>query len=381
MMKDFETFAEALYDRSSKDYYYIGFSICVLGHLTLGLRAWIAAPFQILATWSGRLFTFFCFLALVLSPISTAPQTSAVFAVATWGVYILLFLYWRSDYRAAQQIAVLTGIVLLIWLYLMWFKHGLSFGFGSSIGGLNRNTIGEAGVGGMILCSLSPKKAVRWAALGACVLIALAVDSRGSLVAISNFVLAYYILNKGTVRGAVHVMVALCVIWALFLIVPSLNQILFNDILQLNSAARGTQSGFSGRTDIWRAAIAKCWRRPVFGYGFRTGGFGAHNGYIILFAETGLLGFFTLLTCVVTEAVRRFRIVSQFREIPPATGNLIDIAETIRVNSVAFAAITTMMCVWLYEMLCINIGTVICVVFLLMLVAPSHVVKSGGKFQ
>src|SRR6476659_3750865 len=59
-----EALIEALQEETTKDYFYHGFAICVVAHLTLGLQAWTAAPFQILTTWSGRLFTVFCAMAL-----------------------------------------------------------------------------------------------------------------------------------------------------------------------------------------------------------------------------------------------------------------------------------------------------------------------------
>lgn len=49
---------ESGYDR--KAFYYYGFAIALLGHLTLGLGPWTSCPFVILSDWPGRLITAFC---------------------------------------------------------------------------------------------------------------------------------------------------------------------------------------------------------------------------------------------------------------------------------------------------------------------------------
>jgi O-antigen ligase len=378
-IRTWEALIEALQEETTKDYFYYGFAICVLGHLTLGLQAWMAAPFQIISNWSGRLFTIFCGMALVLSPLSQQPKTSAIYAVATYGVYVLLYLYWRGDFPVAKRVAILTGIMLFAWMYLIWFKHGLSMGFGSSIGGLNRNTTGSTAVGAMILCLLSPNKKLHWVAGAACLLIILACDSRGSLAAGTIFFLTYYTLQNGTSRAALHFIAGLCVLGVSFLMVPALHDLLVDRVLKIHDAGRGIGSGFTGRSGLWAAAMSSFWRRPIFGYGFRTGGFGAHSGYIKLLVENGLVGFIPIIGSVVIEATRRFRLAMRLRATPPAAAPTIDIVESIRLNAIACGAILMMMCFWIYEQLYINLGAVICVVFFMMMVVPSYVAKQGAQ--
>src|SRR3954463_6981956 len=60
-IKDWQ--AMALTENNFKGYFYAGFAICALMHLTLGLGPWFAAPFQVTSTWSGALFSVFFALA------------------------------------------------------------------------------------------------------------------------------------------------------------------------------------------------------------------------------------------------------------------------------------------------------------------------------
>src|SRR6476646_6010997 len=66
-----------------KRYFYFGFGAMLLAHLTLGVPAWVAAPFQMISTWAGGLVTAFCCLMLVLSPLSFVGPTSLIYSGAT----------------------------------------------------------------------------------------------------------------------------------------------------------------------------------------------------------------------------------------------------------------------------------------------------------
>src|SRR4051812_23929690 len=86
-----------------KRYFYFGFGAALLAHLTLGAPTWFAAPFQMLSTSVGKFITAFCALELLLSPISNVGFTSGLFACATWGTAMMLWLFWESNYRVLQR--------------------------------------------------------------------------------------------------------------------------------------------------------------------------------------------------------------------------------------------------------------------------------------
>ncbi len=95
------------YDR--KQYFYYGILAAVLGHLTLGMNAWISALFDLLSDWAGRLMMSFCVLMILLAPVSALPKSSALYAVATAGAVILMWLFWSSNYRVLQRVLVITA--------------------------------------------------------------------------------------------------------------------------------------------------------------------------------------------------------------------------------------------------------------------------------
>ena len=382
-ISDWDALQEQMHEGTGiKKDFIAGFIVLLAAHLTLGLSAWITAPFKLTTTWSGRLFTAFCVMTFVLSPLSLVFKTTAIYALGTWGVYLLLFLYWQSNYRVVQRMLVVAGCVVLAWLFLLVAKNGLSLGL--AIGGLNRNTTAGAALAGMICCMTSPKISVRWAAIAAGIFMAVAVNSRGTMVATAVFFVVYYTCYKGTWRAAFHVGVAAVLGGAIMFAVPALNKLLFERILMLHDSARGIDSGFSGRVDAWKQAFASFWDNPVFGVGFRAtthhahGEFGAvHSGYLKILVETGFVGAFFVIGAVVIEAIRRFRLALRFRNLSQQAAPTIDIANTTRINAVACGTIVMMLAFWVYEQLYINIGSAISIVFFLMMVAPTYITKQG----
>ena len=366
-------------------YYFIGFIIAFVAHLTFGIGVWLSIPFQVTSTWSGRLLTAFCVVALLTSPLSLVPTSSAVYSVATWGVFALLCLYWQNDYQIVRRMTVFAGLVVLAWMYLLILKHGWTFGTGGGvIGGMNRNTTALATLGGTVCCMLSPRRSIRWLAIAAAIVIALLVTSRGTMVALGAFLAVYYIINKGTFKAVAYAFLGIVFFSIVLIASNSLREVLFEDVMRLHDKARGIGSGFTGRFDYWKQAIEAFWKRPLFGYGFRAtthgggGEYGAiHSGYIKILVETGLVGGILVISAVVIEAVRRLRIALQFRSMLPQAAPGIDVVETTRVNTVVCATIALTMTMWVYEQLYINLGSVISIVFFLMMAAPAYITTRG----
>jgi O-antigen ligase len=70
-----------------------------------------------------------------------------------------------------------------------------------------------------------------------------------------------------------------------------------SDVLLLYNPDRGIGSGFTGRTEIWAETFDLFTKSPLLGIGFReteqflAGGVPAHNAYLEILADMGLLGF------------------------------------------------------------------------------------------
>ena len=78
------------------------------------------------------------------------------------------------------------------------------------------------------------------------------------------------------------------------------------DVFLVDDEHRGLQSGGSGRTDLWEAALDLWVENPIFGVGFKghqqlmPDGMLAHNAYLMVLADMGLCGIlgYLLVVCV-----------------------------------------------------------------------------------
>jgi O-antigen ligase len=161
---------------------------------------------------------------------------------------------------------------------------------------------------------------------------------------------------------------------------PPLGRLVFDDILLLNDPNRGIGSGFTGRVGLWKAGLEGFWEKPIFGHGFRAqqAYSGSHSGYIKLFVETGFVGGMLMLGAVLVETVRRYRLASRFRDLPDSAAPGINVVETMRLNAVVFSTLIMVLAVWVYEQLYINLGSIVSLVFWLMMAAPTYIDVQGN---
>ena len=86
--------------------------------------------------------------------------------------------------------------------------------------------------------------------------------------------------------------------------------------LHLDDRYRGLNSGFSGRTELWRLTYEVWLSNPLVGIGYRAHEYypgleiSSHNGYLALLAETGIVGTIPVLVLFVLglgELIRQAR--------------------------------------------------------------------------
>ena len=248
---------ESFYEQevNIRSHYLIGFLTVLVAHLTLGISAWFNAPFRTLSSTSGKLFTLFCLLMLATSPFSASMRTSAMYSVGTWLVFMLCHLYWSSDYTVVRRAVVFSGFVLFAWLIALLLHHGMPLGWGAGIGGINRNTVAALPMAGMICCTLSANRTIRWGSVGSCALFLLMVNSRGSILALAVFLAVYYVLHKGSLKAVWHAALAMLLAVSVLLVSSYLQQVVFEDVMRLNDPARGLGSGLTGRVESWQQGL------------------------------------------------------------------------------------------------------------------------------
>jgi O-antigen ligase len=372
-------------DVNVRSHYLIGFAIAIAGHLTLGPGPWFNAPFKTLSSLSGKIFTLFCLFTLVVSPFSASVRASGQYALATWLVFVIGYLYWDSDYAVVRRVLVFSGICLFGWLFALLLHHGLPGGFGSGIGGINRNATSSVAMGGMICCALSASRMVRWGGIGLCAAFALMVNSRGTMLTFGVFLAVYYILHKGTLRAAWHAALAMFLVGVALLASTFLKDLLVDDVMKLNDPTRGLGTGLTGRVETWKRGIETFWQSPLIGHGFRAHigseeeNLGSHSGYVRLLIDTGAIGTLLAVAAIVIEALRRIRRAGQLRNASTMAWPGIDLEESLRLNTVVCATMFTMLTYWVYEPLYLNLGTVMSLVFFLMFGAPEFIAKRRGS--
>lgn len=377
-----QAMAEAGVNR--KEYFYYGFAIAVVGHLTLGLGAWFTAPFRVLSDWTGRFISAFCLVMLCLAPLSIVPLQSTLYAGATMLVVVLMSLFWMSDYRVLERVLAITGFVIFSWLLVLLLRHGLTFGFGGWIGGVNRNITGTAALAGMACAMLFPDKRIRWLAIAWTIFSIVIVSSRGSIVALCAFAAVYFVLYRGATKAAIAAVLLILVVAVAFLVSPSINHVVIEKILHLHDRDRGLGSGFTGRLDMWSHAIDAFWKRPIFGWGFRSASLsgsseigGVHSGWIKIFVEGGIVGGLLIAGAIAAEVLRRLRAVIALRSTRPTDFQGIDIARSLHLNIVACATFIMLSTMWVYDQYYINLGSPVSLVFFLYLMAPTFVTDQG----
>jgi O-antigen ligase len=371
-----------------KSNYYYGFAIALVGHLTLGLHAWLTVPFRLLSDWTGRLMGVFLGLMLLLSPISAVPRSSALYAAATAVAVAILSLFWASNYRVLQRVLVATSLALFGWLLILLAKNGLTDGLGGIIGGVNRNITGTAALAAMICGLFTYKQNIRWGVIAAAVFFVAIVSSRGSLVGMTAFFAVYFACYKGTVKAAGYALGCLLLAFIAMLVSPDIRHVVLEDIFRLHDSARGMGSGFTGRVGMWEQGLKMFWKQPVFGYGFRAtthargvGFGGVHSAYIKILLEGGLVGGFLLIAANVNEIIARLRLVLRLRTVRPNELPGIDLVETFRVNVLTCATLCLISTIWVYDQYYVNLGSPISVVYFLMLFSPRYITTQGVAFR
>jgi hypothetical protein len=151
----------------------------------------------------------------------------------------------------------------------------------------------------------------------------LQASSRENLVALAAVILVAVVLyfremNRPRLWG---VLVGTCV--ALIAIGLLLDPYVFNavgyvkrDVLLINNPYRGLESGLSGRTGIWSETIDLWLKAPLLGIGFRQheqflAGAPAHNAYLAMLADTGVLGLLVYLFLLVASLFASWGIEDQ----------------------------------------------------------------------
>lgn len=243
----------------------------------------------------------------------------------------LLGVYLASRFTLKQQLHLLALtcgiIVVLSGVYaLLLPKYGIMGGVHAGAWrGIytHKNTLGKI----MVLCAAtfllllgSDKRLRVWAALGLTASIALLVLST-SKTALVNFLAIVLVIGIAQVLRLYYKVMVVALVGIVSAIGAGLLWVAANaeDIL----LSLGKDVTLTGRTDIWQFSLSKVQERPLLGYGYQAfwQGWGseaqdvwlregwrvphAHNGFLDLSLELGLIGLGCFLAVFLVTALRR----------------------------------------------------------------------------
>lgn len=159
------------------------------------------------------------------------------------------------------------------------------------LGGIHPNILGGVSVACVALALFGSRRYLDIATVIS-LAASLAVSSRYAMLCIGVTYLVYQLMNLRTV-GRLRWTVLVLLVVAVFVdvLVNGANSQL-GAAFELDDAARGLGSGFTGRDERWALFWPQLAERPLLGFGFRNRASyeEVHNGYLAIVLENGLVG-------------------------------------------------------------------------------------------
>ena len=122
------------------------------------------------------------------------------------------------------------------------------------------------------------------------------LQARGALVAliVAFLICSGYVFPLSLKRFSIYVGLGTCVILGSFFAEHGPLEFIADKVFLVSDPERGAGTGLSGRTEGYAIALDSILESPIFGKGIGTFSF-VHNGFILICAESGLLGLLSVL--------------------------------------------------------------------------------------
>jgi O-antigen ligase len=270
---------------------------------------------------------------------------------------------------------------------LLLFIHGIN---GRSIGGISPNHIGKIALVAAAFSILLTKNQ-RLFVLAASFAVMLLVSSRSAVFAGVILVLSTEILLRGAGRAlriAVYIVVAVVVVQLVTAILSDSVGLIIKVVslvFKLSDPERGIGSGVSGRATFWANGFLLFLKSPIIGLGFRTresaslllgNAANAHEGYLNILIDTGLVGFFLLMCGIFGTLWMRIKMVGRLRRqirTQPLNAVNADLIMSFRLNVIIASFILANLGLWTIEPDTINLALVSSAVFFILIAAPREI--------
>ncbi len=317
---------------------YIIVALCLIGMIILGFKRNISKKVVALIVFWIVITYFFVFTGQKMQYVNAwyASELKAYLAVSFTIVLFVISISWRKKNSIDNRLVVLLDILITVITFLVVLNSNDVTSGGlmkDSSGFLYQNTSYYAafGIGMSVYLSCELKlenKFCKWKRISLIFLIVLQMlicfmaGGRGGAV-LSMFLLLYGIWRiygiKGILYSSVPAIVALLFLPSIFNLI-SINLGVDTKGLERALSIFGDGLKDSNRNVLWVGAIEAFWEKPILGHGigsiFYLINSYAHNMFIDLLAETGVLGtgiFCVLLVVFVYKITILYKTSSMYR--------------------------------------------------------------------
>jgi O-antigen ligase len=230
-----------------------------------------------------------------LTLLSTVPRgltgpsiNAAVLLSLAFSIRIMSF---SPRFFKATIAASITCVAFLIAAQIM---HGPPIG--RYLGGIHPNIYSASAIAAVALALFAPRPFFE-ATTAIALTCALLVSSRYGVVCVA---LIYILFNAINLSTAGPIRIALMMIVCLALmgdLMANGGDSYIGSAMEIDDTSRGAGSGLSGRDKHWASFLPQFEKHMFSGFGFRNRAayLGAHNGYLNVLLENGVIGAFLLL--------------------------------------------------------------------------------------
>jgi O-antigen ligase len=144
-------------------------------------------------------------------------------------------------------------------------------------------------------------------------------SSRGSMVGFclaAMLFLWYWLFHARAFHVSWRVVAAMSAVVVMAYLMFSFGDLILENVFRINEPDRGLSSGFTGRDQAWSEAVNVWLSAPILGVGFRkheelmvVTRLSAHNAYLAMLADTGVVGLTLYLALIVRAAVSAMRMI------------------------------------------------------------------------
>tara|TARA_X000000950_G_scaffold282004_1_gene379891 strand:- start:23411 stop:24427 length:1017 start_codon:yes stop_codon:yes gene_type:complete len=268
-------------------------------------------------------FSFLLFLLLIHSYFSIDVTGSAVQSTAFVWIFLYIFTLSRVFvYEGCVNNFSYVSILILCMCFLLIALLGLE---GRRVGGVQANVFAKLSLGALFFSAFFKRAWFRYLSMLACFVFILVVNSRGAFFVATVFIVLVqvaYSVSQGRMRNYQVVLfffVVAAVVSAAML--PTFQEYLF-DFVNTSESSRGLGSSVESRQHYNSFALHQIGENPIVGYGFqtRTGvdaldivGASAHNGFLNLFLDLGLIVGISILAIYLYFVYVGFSIVKKVK--------------------------------------------------------------------